>query len=110
MCDHKTVVRERTSNGPMWSCTNENCAEMFVPIGALQRIEQENDRIIDMVTGVFTATLWGLHQQAAEAGQRLTVDGDALAAAVCEDKGHDRDPESGKCKRCGNSPFLGQED
>lgn len=107
-CDHKVVHRSLVSDGyVVWLC--DDCETQFIPSSAFAEIENENDRILDMVTGVFSATLWDLHQRAYEAKQvtEPPVDKAALAASICEEKGHLSLSNTGECQRCGFSPFLG---
>lgn len=106
MCEHKTVVRDETSNGPIWSCTADDCAAMFLPADALLRVEQENDAVLDSVTAVFAATLWDLHERAFEARGVPHGPGGEIEDAICERVGHKMDGQ-GCCERCGHSPFLG---
>lgn len=106
MCDHKTIVREETSNGPMWSCTADDCVVMFLPADALMAVEQTNEQVLDTVAAVFSATLWDLHERAFEAHGIPHAKSDATSDAICEEKGHKMDGQ-GVCERCGHSPFLG---
>ena len=105
-CMHDTVIRQPVmdGHGHIWACSS--CTGLFLPVDAVAQIEEENDRILDLVVGVFSATLWDLHERSfAGHGVPLPAS-DPLTEQVCEEKGHERD-ETGVCTRCGHSPFLG---
>lgn len=111
-CTHDTVIRNEVVNGhgEVWAC--EGCQSLFLPIDAVAHAEQEtqqrNEDVLDVVTGIFAATLWDLHQRAKETGQLPDNAPDPeLEAAICEERGHAIDPGSGICTRCKFSPFLG---
>lgn len=111
-CAHPTVQRcedaYETTWMDKWVCTG--CGIDFLPEPAIQTaldtVDAENDRILDMATGVFSAVLWDLHERAFEKHGIPHPTSSPMAEAVCEEKGHDRDAD-GTCKRCGHNPFLG---
>lgn len=100
-CEHVLRISRKTGIGV---CSR--CGDQFVHIEAVQQVEQESDRMIDMLAGVLSSVVWDLHEKAFEKHGVPHPESDPTAEAICEEKGHDRG-DDGTCKRCGDSPFLG---
>lgn len=107
-CQHPQITSRQQNGNPVeWRCID--CDLQFAPtlnlVAELDAIRHQNDAMLDMVTAVFSATLWDLHERAFDAHGIPHPHGDPLARDEEPDCVHDY--IDGKCRHCGHSPFLG---